>query len=92
MKNQTINIGNNAFINSDKICVVISADAEKVRRMLKRKGIKSDSEKFWNTTGDSETRTMIVLENGTLVTSSVASVSIAKRINQSNKMEEDIDE
>lgn len=92
MKNEMVNIGNNTFINADKIRVIVPADAEKVRRILKRKELTQKSNSFWNTTGDSETRTMIVLDDGMLVTSSVSTVSIAKRLNQKNNSEEQVNE
>lgn len=92
MKNEMVNIGNNTFINADKIRVIVPADAEKVRRILKRKELTQKSNTFWNTTGDSETRTMIVLDDGMLVTSSVSTVSIAKRLNQKNNSEEQVNE
>lgn len=92
MKNEMVNIGNNTFVNADKIRVIVPADAEKVRRILKRKELTQKSNTFWNTTGDSETRTMIVLDDGMIVTSSVSTVSIAKRLNQKNNSEVQVNE
>lgn len=92
MKNEMLNVGNNTFLNSDKIRIIIPADAEKVRRILKKKGLTQKSDTFWNTTGESETRTLIVLDDGMLVTSSVSSNSIAKRQNQKNNLEVQVDD
>ena len=88
MANEMIHIGNSAFIPLDKIRVVVPADAGKVRRILKRKGINQNSDRFWDTTSGLETRALIVLDNGMIVTSFVTSNAIVKRINQNNDLEE----
>lgn len=88
MANEMIHIGNSAFIPLDKIRVIVPADACKVRRILKRKGIDQNSDRFWDTTSGLETRALIVLDNGMLVTSFVTSNAIVKRINQNNDLEE----
>lgn len=87
MTNEMIHIGNSAFIPLDKIRVIVPADAGKVRRILKRKGIDQNSDRFWDTTSGLETRALIVLDNGMLVTSFVTSNAIVKRINQNNDLE-----
>lgn len=88
MANEMIHIGNSAFIPLDKIRVIVPADAGKVRRILKRKGINQNSDRFWDTTSGLETRALIVLDNGMIVTSFVTSNAIVKRINQNNDLEE----
>ena len=88
MANEMIHIGNSAFIPLDKIRVIVPADAGKVRRILKRKGIDQNSDRFWDTTSGLETRALIVLDNGMIVTSFVTSNAIVKRINQNNDLEE----
>lgn len=87
MTNEMIHIGNSAFVPLDKIRVIVPADAGKVRRILKRKGIDQNSDRFWDTTSGLETRALIVLDNGMLVTSFVTSNAIVKRINQNNDLE-----
>ena len=87
MANEMIHIGNSAFVPLDKIRVIIPADAGKVRRILKRKGIDQNSDRFWDTTSGLETRALIVLDNGMIVTSFVTSNAIVKRINQNNDLE-----
>lgn len=87
MTNEMIHIGNSTFIPLDKIRVIVPADAGKVRRILKRKGIDQNSDRFWDTTSGLETRALIVLDNGMIVTSFVTSNAIVKRINQNNDLE-----
>lgn len=92
MTNEMIHIGNSAFIPLDKIRVIIPADAGKVRRILKRKGIDQNSDRFWDTTSGLETRALIVLDNGMIVTSFVSANAIVKRINQKNNLEVQADD
>lgn len=92
MANEMIHIGNSAFIPLDKIRVIIPADAGKVRRILKRKGIDQNSDRFWDTTSGLETRALIVLDNGMIVTSFVSANAIVKRINQKNNLEVQADD
>ena len=87
-----IHIGNSAFVPLDKIRVIIPADAGKVRRILKRKGIDQNSDRFWDTTSGLETRALIVLDNGMIVTSFVSANAIVKRINQKNNLEVQADD
>ena len=92
MANEMIHIGNSAFVPLDKIRVIIPADAGKVRRILKRKGIEQNSDRFWDTTSGLETRALIVLDNGMIVTSFVSANAIVKRINQKNNLEVQADD
>lgn len=92
MANEMVHIGNSAFVPVDKIRLIIPADASKVRRMLKRKGIDQNSDRFWDTTSGLETRALIVLDDGRLVTSFVTANIIVKRINLNNDLEVQADD
>ena len=45
MKNSFLNIGNKAFVNTDKVICIIAADSDKVRRILARDNLKRTSPK-----------------------------------------------
>lgn len=45
MKNSFLNIGNKAFVNTDKVICIIAADSDKVRRILARDSIKKNRSK-----------------------------------------------
>lgn len=92
MANEMVHIGNSAFVPVDKIRLIIPADAKKVRRILASKGIEQNSDKFWDTTGDLETRALIVLDDGMVVTSFVSANAIVKRINQNSDLEVQADD
>ena len=59
MKNSFLNIGNKAFVNTNKVICIIAADSDKVRRILARDNLKRNSPKVINTTSDKETRSII---------------------------------
>ena len=92
MANEMVHIGNSAFVPVEKIRLIIPADAKKVRRILASKGIEQNSDKFWDTTGDLETRALIILDEGTLVTSFVSANAIVRRINLNNDLEVQTDD
>lgn len=92
MTYEMIHIGNSAYVPLDKIRLVIPADSRKVKRILKNKGIEISSMLYWNTTGDLETRSLIVLDDGKLITSFVTANAINKRINQRNNLEVEVDD
>ena len=81
MYDRAINIGNKSFVIYDQIDVVISADADKVRRLFIKWKIDKDSPKVVNLTSDKETRSLIILKDGMCVLSSVNSTVLQKRIN-----------
>ena len=81
MYDRAINIGNKSFVIYDQIDVVISADADKVRRLFIKWKIDRDSPKVVNLTSDKETRSLIILKDGMCVLSSVNSTVLQKRIN-----------
>ena len=92
MANEMVHIGNSVFVRKDSIRIVIPADSRKVKRILASKGLEASSTLFWNTTGDLETRSLIVLDDGKLVTSFVTANAIEKRISQKNNLEEVLDD
>ena len=81
MYDRAINIGNKSFVIYDQIDVVISADADKVRRLFIKWKIDRDSPKVVNLTSDKETRSLIILKDGMCVLSSVNATVLQKRIN-----------
>lgn len=79
MKNSFLNIGNKAFVNTDKVICIVAADSDKVRRILARDNLKRTSPKVIDTTSDKETRSIIYLSDNTYCISSVNASILAKR-------------
>lgn len=92
MTYEMIHIGNSAYVPLDKIRLIIPADSRRVKRIMANKGIENSSGLYWDTTSGLETRALIVLDNGMIVTSFVSANAIVKRINQKNNLEVQADD
>lgn len=89
---EMVHIGSGAYVPVDKIRLIIPADSRKVKRILANKGINTGSGLYWNANGDMEIRTLIILDDGKLVSTFVTANAIVKRIEQRNNLEEQEDE
>lgn len=74
-----INIGNGAFVNANKISAIISSDADKVRRIMLKHGCDRTSAEVYDVTDDAETRSIILLNDESIVISSVSTSELNKR-------------
>ena len=92
MNCKMVHIGSGAYVPADKIRLIIPADSRKVKRILANKGINTGSGLYWNANGDMEIRTLIILDDGKLVSTFVTANAIVKRIEQKNNLEEQEDE
>lgn len=81
MRDKFISIGKKSYVNIDKVCYIISADADKVRRILKRNNIEKHSDQVIDLTSDKETRSMLILEDRSIGLSNVNAQILAKRAN-----------
>ena len=79
MSEKFINIGNKNFTNVDKIKHIIAADADNVRRFLKKHNLDRTSMQVIDVTGDKEVRSMLLLDDNSITLSSVSSTSLSKR-------------
>lgn len=79
MSEKFINIGNKNFTNVDKIKHIISADADKVRRFLKKHNLDRASMQVTDATGEKEVRSMLLLDDNSITLSSVSSTALSKR-------------
>lgn len=80
-----INIGNGAFVNANKISAIISSDADKVRRIMLKHGCDRTSAEVYDVTDDAETRSIILLNDESIVVSSVSASELNKRFNEDSK-------
>ena len=74
-----INIGNGAFVNANKISAIISSDADKVRKVMLKHGCDRTSAEVYDVTDDAETRSIILLNDESIVVSSVSASELNKR-------------
>lgn len=80
-----INIGNGAFVNVNKISAIISSDADKVRRIMLKHGCDRTSAEVYDVTDDAETRSIILLNDESIVVSSVSTSELNKRFHEDSE-------
>jgi len=76
--NKLVNIGFGNIVNTDKIVAVISPDAAPIKRMIqsaKDNGVAIDG------TCGRKTKSVLVMENGSLVLSALLPETISNRVN-----------
>ena len=82
MGNLMLHVGNDHYVNLDKVKLITSANAEKVRKHRNDWKIDKDSVNFFNGSSDKETRSMILFCDGSICTSSVSAKSLNERANK----------
>lgn len=80
-----INIGNGAFVNANKISAIISSDADKVRKVMLKHGCDRTSAEVYDVTDDAETRSVILLNDESIVVSSVSASELNKRFHEDSE-------
>ena len=75
-------LGNDNYVNMDKVKLISAANAEKVRKYRIDRGIDKNSVDFFNGSSDKETRSMILFCDGSICTSSVSAKSLQDRANK----------
>ena len=87
-----INIGNKAFVNTDKVKFIVGADAEKVRRELAKHDMTRNDKKVYDRTSAKETRSMLIMDDDSIGISSVNSTVLANRANKAFDVKPSADE
>lgn len=80
-----INIGNGAFVNANKISAIISSDADKVRKVMLKHSCDRTSAEVYDVTDDAETRSIILLNDESIVVSSVSASELNKRFHEDSE-------
>lgn len=91
MGSNFINIGNQTFADASKIKYIISADYNKVARLLSKYGVKRDDLHVFDTTSNKSTRSFLVLDDGTFGISSVTAKVLCSRANGEEKVAKEKD-
>ena len=79
MGNLMLHVGNDHYVNLDKVKLISSANAEKVRKYRTDRKIDKDSINFFNGSSDKETRSMVLFCDGSICTSSVSAKVLNER-------------
>lgn len=82
MMRKMLQIGDSFLASVESIKVIIQADAAKVKNYMEKSGIEPDSPLFFDTAG--EIRSLIIMDDGFLATSSSEADEIARKINEDN--------
>lgn len=70
---------NSIYVDFGKVKAIIPADADKVRRYIKRKGIDKNSEKFLDLSSEKEIKSMMIFDDGSVAVSSQLVNTLIKR-------------
>ena len=82
MSSLMLHLGNDNYVNMDKVKLITAANAEKVRKYRIERNIDKNSVNFFNGSSDKETRSMILFCDGSICTSSVSAKSLNERANK----------
>ena len=79
MSSLMLHLGNDNYVNLDKVKLITAANAEKVRKYRTDRKIDKDSVNFFNGSSDKETRSMVLFCDGSICTSSVSAKVLNER-------------
>ncbi len=86
MRSNFINIGNQIFVDARKIKYIVSADSNRVARLLGKYGIKKDDIRVFDASSNKETRSFLVLDDDTFGITSVNAKVLCNRANGAEKV------
>lgn len=79
MMNRFLHIGFDSYVDSEKIVLISACDTDKIRREMKKREINKNSMNFWNACGGKEMRSVILMTDGMIVTSSINADTLVNR-------------
>ena len=79
MSSNFINVGNKVFIDANKVKFIMSADSDRVRKVLAKRKLARTSEEVFDGTSDKETRSLLILDDNSFCISSVNATILVKR-------------
>lgn len=80
--NEFLHIGFDSYVSVSKIRIIASMDADKLRREMSKRNIDKNSSMFWNSGGSKEMKTVILCDDGMLITSALNADTLIKRLNE----------
>lgn len=79
MSSNFINVGNKVFVDANKVKFIMSADSDRVRKVLAKRKLVRTSDEVFDGTSDKETRSLLILDDGSFCISSVNATVLVKR-------------
>lgn len=80
--NEFLHIGFDSYVNVSKVILIAEMDSHKLRREMVKRGIDKASPNFWNAGGAKEIKSVIWCDDGTLITSALATDTLIKRFSE----------
>lgn len=80
MSSNFINVGNKVFVDANKVKFIMSADSDRVRKVLAKRKLTRTSDEVFDGTSDKETRSLLILDDGSFCISSVNATRLVKRV------------
>lgn len=77
--NDFLSIGLGSYVNIGKIRLITQADAEKLRRELKKRQIEKSSSCFWDASGGKGIKSMLMLDDGMIIVSAINADTLNRR-------------
>ncbi len=79
MSSNFINVGNKVFIDANKVKFIVSADSDRVRKLLSKRKFTRTSDEVFDGTSDKETRSLLILDDNSFCISSVNAAKLVER-------------
>ena len=79
MSSNFINVGNKVFIDANKVKFIVSADSDRVRKVLAKRKLTRTSDEVFDGTSDKETRSLLILDDNSFCISSVNATKLVQR-------------
>lgn len=79
MSSNFINIGNKVFIDANKVKFIMSANSDRVRKVLSKRKLTRTSDEVFDGTSDKETRSLLILDDNSFCISSVNATKLVQR-------------
>lgn len=74
-----LHVGFDSYVNIKKIIAISPCDADKIRREMQKRGLEKNTSKYWNACGGKEMRTVILMDDGMIVSSSLNTDTLVNR-------------
>lgn len=80
--NEFLPIGFDSYVNLKNVKLICAMESDKLRRELNKRQIERSSEKFWDACCGKPMRSVLLLNDGTFITSALNADTLIKRKNE----------
>lgn len=83
--NEFLHIGFDSYVNVSKVILIADMDSAKLRREMTKRDLDKNSPKYWNAGGAKELKSVILCDDGLLISSALGADTLVKRFNEMRK-------